>query len=291
MKKDKLVLWSILVVILLAFYWGFERFSSIKKEEARIKALEIAEIKQSQTTFDNAVASRLFGITLGDSAIKLISGLNNWEPSDKEYNKWFEPSGLLKGTRNDFLSATEFTLKLNDFISGKTLDWLFLNKNKDFENYYIKYQPYGDYKITSIVGSLKNRPTPSLYGKCIKALRPYATVIAERIRKENPDKHIVMEDMFFPKIGGEYNNAKILFKYKKRRSYLDGKWILSLQSHCNTFTDGKMHIELKAPSLGIELKTYQQIMKRINEQKEIDLKKEFDENAKEAKPEIDKSGL
>jgi hypothetical protein len=32
-------------------------------------------------------------------------------------------------------------------------------------------------------------------------------------------------------------------------------------------------------------------MKKINQQKEIDLKKEFDENAKEAKPEIDKSGL
>jgi len=289
MKKDKLVLWSILAVILLAFYWGYERFSSIKKEEARIKAEEIAEIKQSQTTFDNAVASRLFGITLGDSAIKLISGLNNWEPSDKEYENWFEPSGLLKGTRNDFLSATEFILNLNDFISGETLDWLVLYKNKDFEDYYIKYQPYGDYKITSIIGSLKRRYRD--YDECVTALRPYATVIVERIRKENPDKHIVMEDMFFPKIDGEYNSAKILFKYKKRRSYLDGKWILTLQSHCNPFSDGKSHIELKAPSLGIELKTYQKIMKKINQQKEIDLKKEFDENAKEAKPEIDKSGL
>jgi len=289
MKKDKLVLWSILAVILLAFYWGYERFSSIKKEEARIKAEEIAEIKQSQTTFDNAVASKLFGIKLGDSAIKLISGLNNWEPSDKEYENWFEPSGLLKGTRNDFLSATEFILNLNDFISGETLDWLVLYKNKDFEDYYIKYQPYGDYKITSIIGSLKRRYRD--YDECVTALRPYATVIVERIRKENPDKHIVMEDMFFPKIDGEYNSAKILFKYKKRRSYLDGKWILTLQSHCNPFSDGKSHIELKAPSLGIELKTYQKIMKKINQQKEIDLKKEFDENAKEAKPEIDKSGL
>jgi|VirMetMinimDraft_7_1064189.scaffolds.fasta_scaffold18112_2 hypothetical protein len=289
MKKDKLVLWSILAVILLAFYWGYERFSSIKKEEARIKAEEIAEIKQSQTTFDNAIASKLFGIKLGDSAIKLISGLNNWEPSDKEYENWFEPSGLLKGTRNDFLSATEFILNLNDFISGETLDWLVLYKNKDFEDYYIKYQPYGDYKITSIIGSLKRRYRD--YDECVTALRPYATVIVERIRKENPDKHIVMEDMFFPKIDGEYNSAKILFKYKKRRSYLDGKWILTLQSHCNPFSDGKSHIELKAPSLGIELKTYQKIMKKINQQKEIDLKKEFDENAKEAKPEIDKSGL
>ena len=289
MKKDKLVLWSILTVILLAFYWGYEHFSSIKKEEARIKAEEIAEIKQSQTTFDNAVASRLFGITLGDSAIKLISGLNNWEPSDKEYENWFEPSGLLKGTRNDFLSAAEFILNLNDFISGETLDWLVLYKNRDFEDYYIKYQPYGDYKITSIIGSLKRRYRD--YDECITALRPYATVIVERIRKENPDKHIIMEDMFFPKIDGEYNNAKILFKYKKRKSYLDGKWILTLQSHCNPFSDGKSNIELKAPSLRIELKTYQQIMKRINEQKEIDLKKEFDENAKEARPEIDKSGL
>ena len=34
-------------------------------------------------------------------------------------------------------------------------------------------------------------------------------------------------------------------KYKKRRSYLDGKWILTLQSHCNPFSDGKSHIELK----------------------------------------------
>jgi len=289
MKKDHL-LWGVIILIFCSFvYFGFERHASIKKEEARIKAEEIAEIKQSQTTFDNAVASKLFGIKLGDSAIKLISGLNNWEPSDKEYENWFEPSGLLKGTKNDFLSVAEFTLKLNDFISGETLDWLVLYKNKDFENYYIKYQPYGDYKITSIIGSLKTSHRD--YDKCVKALRPYATVIAERIKKQNPDKHIVMEDMFFPKIDGEHNYAKILFKYKKRKSYLDGKWILTLQSHCNPFSDGKSYIELKAPSLRIELKTYQQIMKRINEQKEIDLKKEFDENAKEAKPEIDKSGL
>jgi hypothetical protein len=286
MKKDKLVLWSILAVILFAFYWGYERFSSIKKEEARIKAEEIAEIKQSQTTFDNAVASRLFGITLGDSAIKLISGLNNWEPSDKEYNKWFEPSGLLKGTKNDFLSVGEFTLKLNDFISEETLDWLFLNKNKDFENYYIKYQPYGDYKITSIIGSLKKGSR--YYDDCIKDLRPYATVIIERIKKENPDKHIIMEDMFFPEIEGEHNYAKVVFKYKKRKSFLDGKWILRINSYCREYNS---YIELAAPSLRIELKTYQQIMKRINQQKELDFKNEFNNSAKEAKPEIDKSGL
>ena len=199
--------------------------------------------------------------------------------------------GFLVYNKKNYPIFSSILKKLEVQTLKSNMSFAVSNKNKDFENYYIKYQPYGDYKITSIVGSLKNRPAPSLYGECIKALRPYATVIAERIRKENPDKHIVMEDMFFPKIDGEYNNAKILFKYKNRRSYLDGKWILSLQSHCNPFTYGKMHIELKAPSLGIELKTYQQIMKRINEQKEIDLKKEFDENAKEAKPEIDKSGL
>jgi len=288
-KKDKIFLWSVLGIILLIFYWGYERFSSIKKEEARIKAEEIAEIEQSQTTFNNAVASRLFGITLGDSAITLISGLNNWEPETEEYKKWFEPSGLLKGTNNDFLSMAEFTLKLDDFISGQTLDWLFLNKNKDFEDYYIKYQPYLDYKITSIIGGLKARHRN--YDECVKGLRPYATLIAERIRRENPDKHIVMEDMFFPKIDGEHNYAKILFKYKKNGSYLDGKWILSLLSHCNAFTDGKSYIELKAPSLRIELKTYQKIMKRVNEQKELDLKKDFDEQSNKEKPKIDNSGL
>ena len=286
MKRDHL-LWVIIITILCTVgYLGYERHSSIKKEEARIKAEEIAEIKQSQTTFDNAVASRLFGITLGDSAIKLISGLNNWEPSDKEYNKWFEPSGLLKGTKNDFLSLGEFTLKLNDFISGETLDWLVLYKNRDFEDYYIKYQPYGDYKITSIIGSLKKGAR--YYDDCIKDLRPYATVIIERIKKENPDKHIIMEDMFFPEIEGKHNYAKVVFKYKKRKSFLDGKWILRINSYCREYNS---YIELAAPSLRIELKTYQQIMKRINEKKELDLKKEFDETAKESKPEIDKSGL
>jgi hypothetical protein len=286
MKRDHL-LWIIIITILCTVgYLGYERHSSIKKEEARIKAEEIAEIKQSQTTFDNAVASKLFGITLGDSAIKLISGLNNWEPSDKEYNKWFEPSGLLKGTKNDFLSLGEFTLKLNDFISGETLDWLVLYKNRDFEDYYIKYQPYGDYKITSIIGSLKKGAR--YYDDCIKDLRPYATVIIERIKKENPDKHIIMEDMFFPEIEGKHNYAKVVFKYKKRKSFLDGKWILRINSYCREYNS---YIELAAPSLRIELKTYQQIMKRINEKKELDLKKEFDETAKESKPEIDKSGL
>ena len=295
MKKDKLVLWSILVVILLAFYWGFERFSSIKKEEARIKAEEIAEIKQSQTTFDNLESSKLFGIKLGDSAISLILQLkyygtplykNVWTSND--YEKIMDPSGLITGTKINFLSMGEFAIRLNDFFRPNANNELFINKNEDFLDYYIKYQPYGDAKITSIIASLKTENTD--HDQCVKDLKPYASVISERIKKENPNPHIIMEDNFFPEIEGKHNHAQILFKYKKTKSYLDGKRALRFDGWCWS-SKRNPYIELSAPRLKIELKTYQKIMKKINEQKELDSKKEFDENAKEAKPEIDKSGL
>ena len=288
MKRDHL-LWGVIILILgSVIYFGVERYVSIQKKESLKESLKEAEkeaeLKQTQTTAYNLEVSKLFGIKLGDSAIRLISGLNNLEPTDEEYLNWFEPSGLLKGTNSDFLNLGEFVLKLNDFISGETLDWLVLYQNKDFEDYYIKYQPYGDYKITSIIGSLKKGTIN--YGDCVKALRPYATVIAERIKKENPDKHIIIEDNFFPEIEGEPNSAQIVFKYKKKKSYLDGTWILSLKPYCR---DYKPYIELAASRLKIKLKTYRQIWKKINEQKELDYKKEFDDKANESK--INKSGL
>lgn len=295
MKKDKLVLWSVLAIILLVFFWGIDRWASILKKEDQIKAKKEAELKQTQITFDNLESSKLFGIKLGDSAISLILQLKyHGTPLYKEvwtsedYEKIMDPSGLLTGTKINFLSMGEFAIRLNDFFRLTASDELFINKNDDFLDYYIKYQPYGDAKITSIIASLKTANTD--HDQCIKDLRPYASVITERIKKENPDQHIIIEDKFFPKIEGQHNHAQILFKYKKAKSYLDGKRALRLDGWC---WGSKRHpfIELSAPGLRIELKTYQQILKKIKDQKELDLKNEFNENANEDKTKIDKSGL
>ena len=295
MKKDRLLWDSILTLILLVFFWGIDRWASIQKKEDQIKAKKEAELKQTRITFDNLESSKLFGIKLGDSAISLILQLKYYGTplykevwTSEDYEKIMDPSGLLTGTKINFLSNSEFVIKLNDFFRPNAHDGLFINKNDDFLDYYIKYQPYGNAKITSIIASLKTVNTD--HDQCVKDLRPYASVIAERIKKENPDKHIIIKDNFFPEIEGQRNHAQILFKYNKNKSYLDGKRALRFDGWC---WSSKRHpiIELSAPRLKIELKTYQQIMKKIKDQKELDLKNEFNENANEDKTKIDKSGL
>ena len=286
MKKN-IILWSAFSFILLVFVWGIINHLNIKEKEKIEEAKKLRELEKKEKILNNLETSRLFGISLGSSAIQLISGLNNFEPTDKEYYEWFEPTGILKGTLTNTLGR--FSLRLNDFISGKTLDWLFLYKNKDFDNYYINYQPYGDYKITTIFASLK-KYHPS-YEECIKALRPYATTISERIKKENPDDSVVVEDLFFPKIKGASNSAKIIFKYNKPRDYLDQKWILTISAYCGSYNDKKNYLQLNAPRLAIQYNTYQKIMKEINKQKEIESRNKFDEEADQNESSLDKTGL
>ena len=123
MKKDKLVLWSILAVILFAFYWGYERLSSIKKEEDRIKAEKKLEIYKESKVFERLESTSLFGIRINDSAIALLLDFKHYgTPSEREvwtkedYSKIMDTTGLIKGTKINFLGTPNFTLKLNDFL-------------------------------------------------------------------------------------------------------------------------------------------------------------------------------
>ena len=123
MKKDKVVLWSIFAVILLAFYWGYERLSSIKKEEERIKAEKEFEIYKESKIFERLESTSLFGIRINDSAIALLLDFKHYGTSLKkevwtkeDYSKIIDETGLLKGTKINFMGSANFTLKLNDFF-------------------------------------------------------------------------------------------------------------------------------------------------------------------------------
>ena len=294
MKKDKLVLWSILAVILLAFYWGYDRLSSIKKEEERIKAEKEFEIYKESKIFERLESTSLFGIKINDSAIALLLDFKHYGTSLKkevwtkeDYSKIMDETGLLKGTKINFIGPPNFTLKLNDFFDPNIHNGVLIDLNENFEDYYIKYQPYRSGKISTIFASLKTEYID--HNKCVKDLRPYAEVILERIKFQNPDKEIIINDKFYPKINGKFNYPSISFGYKYNLNAF-GDIVLVIRGRCSSNLK-KAFIEIEATAQSVDLDKYRAIMKKIREQKELDFKNEFNNSAKEAKPEIDKSGL
>tara|TARA_B100001057_G_scaffold481844_1_gene556363 strand:- start:1179 stop:2075 length:897 start_codon:yes stop_codon:yes gene_type:complete len=296
-KRDHL-LWVIIITILCTVgYLGYERHSLIKEKE-KIKESQKKE-KENQDkqishkalmTLNSLRTSRLFGVQLGNNAIKLISGLNNWEPTDEEYLNWFESNGLLKGTKDNLFNNLQFSVPLNDFITSNrenALDWLVLYQNDDFSKYYIEYNPFNK-KISAIIGSLKKEYID--FKSCVEDLRPYANVIAEGIKNDNPDENLIIEDRFYHTINGSMNYPIIEFKYKKFRHQLNDMHILSLRGDCS-FRNNASSIILESPELKIDLETYRKIFKILNERKELNLKKEFNDKANEKEEKIDKSGL
>ena len=294
MKKEKLLFWSTLLIIFLAFYWGYERHSSIKKEENRIKAEKEFEIYKESKIFQRLESSSLFGIKINDSAIALLLDFKHYGTSlekkawtNKDYTKIMDSNGLIKGTKINFMGTPNFTLKLNEFFDPDVHNNLLINLNKDFDDYYIKYQPYDSGKISTIFASLKTEYVD--HDKCVKDLRPYAEVILERIKFQNPNKEIIINDKFYPKINGKFNYPSITFSYKFNLTNF-GDTVLIIRGKCESNMN-KAFIELEAPAQSVDLDKHNKIMKRISEKKELDFKNEFNNSAKEENPEIDKSGL
>ena len=293
MRRDHL-LWGIIILILgLVIYFSVEREASDKKKVDQIEADRQSEIKANRLINKGLESSSLFGIRLGDSAVALRLSLkygrpksgNSW--SSEYVDKIIEPTGLIKGTEANRLGSFGFTLKLNDFIDPSIHNGVFIYLNDDFEDYYIKYQPYGTGKINSIMASLKTEWKWDGNETCVKDLRPYALAVAERIKKENAFEEIVVEDRFYLKIKGEHNFPQILFKNNKFKS--TGEYILAIKGLCQGSTK-EVFLELTANRLSVPYEKWSEIMKKIREQKELDLKKEFNDDANKGKK-IDKSGL
>jgi hypothetical protein len=294
MRRNHL-LWGVIILILGSFiYFGVERWASIQKKEDQIKADRQSEIKANRLINKGLESSSLFGIRLGDSAVALRLSLkygrpksgNSW--SSEYVDKIIEPTGLIKGTIVNRAGAFGFTLKLNDLIDPSIHNGVFINLNDDFEDYHIIYQPYGTGKIYGIFASLKTEGGRDTYETCIKRLRPYAVAVAERIKKENPFEEIVVEDRFYPRIDGEYNRPQIFFK-NITFSKATPEFILIINGWCE-IKNNKPTLELIAQRNGVPFKKYSAIMKKIRDQKELDLKKEFNDDANKEKK-IDKSGL
>ncbi|MDB9819678.1 hypothetical protein OAC07_03860 [Candidatus Pelagibacter sp.] len=294
MRRDHL-LWGVIILIFGSFiYFGVERWASIQKKEDQIEADRQSKIKASRLINKSLESSSLFGIRLGDSAIALRLSLEYGKP--KSGNSWgsehidkiIEPTGLIKGTDINRLGSPGFTLRLNDFIDPSIHNDVLIYLNDDFEDYYIKYQPYNTGKIYSIFANLKTEGKLDTYETCIKRLRPYAVAVAERIKKENPFEEIVVEDRFYPRIDGEYNRPQIFFK-NITFSKATPEFILIINGWCE-LGNNKPTLELIAQKNGVPYKKWEAIMKKIRDQKELDLKKEFNDDANKEKK-IDKSGL
>ena len=294
MRRDHL-LWGIIILILgLVIYFSVEREASDKKKVDQIEADRQSEIKANRLINKGLESSSLFGIRLGDSAVALRLSLkygrpksgNSW--SSEYVDKIIEPTGLIKGTEANRLGSFGFTLKLNDFIDPSIHNGVFIYLNDDFEDYYIKYQPYNTGKIYSIFANLKTEGKLDTYETCVKNLRPYAVAVAERIKKENPFEEIVVEDRFYPKMNGEHNNPQIFFK-NITFSKATPEFILTINGRCE-LGNIKYFLELTAQKNGVPYKKWEAIMDKIKDQKELDLKKEFNNDANKEKK-IDKSGL
>jgi len=294
MFKNRNLLWGTIIIIVCFFgYLNIDRWISKQKKEDQIEADRQLKIEKYDLINKKLETSTLFGIKLGDSAVALRLSLEYGKP--KSGNSWgseyidkiIDPTGLIKGTDKNS-GAYDFTLKLSDFIDPSIHNGVFIYLNDDFEDYYIKYQPYGTGKIYSIMASLKTEWKSDGFESCVKDLRPYALAVAERIKKENIFfKEIVVVDKFYPKINGEHNFPKILFQNNIFKS--TGENILSINGICQSSTR-EVILELTAVRNGVPFKKWSAIMEKIREQKELDLKKEFNEDANKKKK-IDKSGL
>jgi len=294
----KKILIFIIIVILL---FGFFFFWVVNKE---IKSEKILE----KRNYDKKIAlnlrnSKLFGIKLGDDALSLLFQLKSLGSTYGNLDKVMEPSGLLKGTRFDFLMGTDFSILLNDFIDETTMEQQVkdceklyeeigkikdeyscikpIQKNKNISKYYIKYHPYGDKKISSIVGSLDN--TNKDTDLCVKDLKPYANIIAKRIKKENPDENIVKEDNFYPKEYKGNQFPQIKFKY-------NDNIILTINGYCYVNLK-ESFIGISSPLLSPTIHVYWKIIKELKDEKELDLKNNFDEDVKNKESLIETKGL
>jgi hypothetical protein len=296
MFKNRNLLWGTIIIIVCYFgYLNIDRWISKQKKEDQIEADRQLKIEKYDLINKKLETSTLFGIKLGDSAVALRLSLEYGEP--KSGNSWgseyidkiIDPTGLIKGTIVNRAGAFGFTLKLNDLINPSIHNGVFIYLNDDFEDYYVKYQPYGTGKIYSIFASLKTEGERDTYETCIKRLRPYALAVAERIEKENIFfKEIVVEDKFYPKINGEHNPPQIFFR---NSTFSKGtpEFILTINGKCE-IRGNKPTLELTAQRNGVPYEKWSAIMEKIREQKELDLKKEFNEDAHKKKK-IDKSGL
>ena len=298
MKRDHLLWWPIIGIVLLIIYLGIQRWQSIQYQSERDKFKEktrtVKIYDKREMAIDSLQSSRLFGIKLGGDVIELISGLNNFEPTDEEYKNWFDPSGLIKGTKKDYFNTFQYSVLLNDFISrnGKALDWLFLYQNDDFSKYYVEYNPYSK-EISAVIASLKKEYTD--HETCVKNLRPYVNLIVERIKKDNPDENLIIDDRFFPKLNGKENFPILWFKYKNKKNLSD-TFVLHLKAFCGL--NNESIIMLEAPMLQIDHKTYKRVLddvsknlRIISEKKDLKLKEKFIEDANKEKSKINKSGL
>ena len=302
MKKIKLLVIGIIFIFLALVATAFFK----ERSEAKKKQAEYYEeqLRQHELT-KGLYSSKLFGIQINKEVDILLFSLQNIAASYGNIDKVYQDSGLLKNTEKFFLSGSGYSVKLNSFINDEGIEstkqdcvdmYIKLErenpeklcikpiiKNENFSEYYIKYHPYG-YRIWSIIGKLnKNFENKK---ECIQNLKPYANVLFNKIRETNSNDDIIIEDKFYP----NEKFPKISFNietrtFNKKKGNLT---ILTIGGHCK---DKGSYISLNAPLLKPSYEVFSEIEQKIRDKKKLNIKENFDKEAKEQEKSIDTQGL
>jgi hypothetical protein len=296
----KIIKW----IIFLLFAYFVTAFFAVYYFDEKEKTERIEKHEKYIKITSGLRNTKIFGIQLGDKADILLFQLGNIPTSYGNQDEVFDDSGLLKGTILHFLRPPNFTIPLDDFINeigmeqavrdclalyeemGKSKDEYSclkpIQKNKDFSKYYISYHPYGDKKISSIIGKLEKDYKNS--DNCVENLKPYANVIVKNIRKNNPNENIVLEDNFYPieNKGDQFPHIKFIYN-KETILTIDGYCLNHLQSSFIGISDNSLSIDIS--------KKYFKIIQKVNKNKKLMKKNDFDNNVEEKEKVINKQGL
>jgi len=122
--------------------------------------------------------------------------------------------------------------------------------------------------------------------ECIQNLKPYANVLFNKIRETNSNDDIIIEDKFYP----NEKFPKISFNietrtFNKKKGNLT---ILTIGGHCK---DKGSYISLNAPLLKPSYEVFSEIEQKIRDKKKLNIKENFDKEAKEQEKSIDTQGL
>lgn len=299
MKKYNLWIFGVIFIFIVYLISAF--FYEKNEEQKRLIKIQEENNRQNLVA-ENFYKSKLFGIQINDKADLLLFTISDIPPTYGNTDKVYEKNGMLKNTEKFFLTGSGYSVNLNPYINDiaieKNLNSCFelfkklemetrekdcvkpINKNQDFEEYYIKYHPYG-YKIWSIIGKLKQSYKDN--GQCIKNLKPYANVISSNISKNINDERISIVDKFYP----TEKKPIIYFNYKSGINNEDLSF-LTIEGHCQ---NNSAFVSLNAPFLRPNPNEFNKIENMIRENKKIIDKENFEENVKEIQKSIDTKGL
>lgn len=298
--------WIIGIIIFILLFFALGKYVQYSENQKIYKEISDKNERQSKI-ISGLYSSKLFGIQLQQQADILLFSIQNLASSYGNKNEVYQDNGLLKNTENLFFY--DYSIKLNPFINDdgmentkqscvnmykklerKNPEELCIKpiiKNEYFTEYFIKYHPYG-YRIWSIIGKSNN--TFENKEQCVQNLKPYANILMNKIKNDNPSERIIVDDKFYP------NETKPIIKFFYKSEINEAlvlkNPILTIEGNCTKFISSYVpSISLNAPLLQPNIDELRKIRKQISEKINLNTKEDFDNNVKEKEKSIDTKGL